>query len=263
MAYPVSKSKAAFLMTVEKMFREFDHVYFWTFTWPTCMPDWRYYYSWNAFSNELVYFMGRSLVGVRVWEVHPGAFSHGLHCHALLNRRVNIHIMRRLCRRYGLGVSWVRMADEGSGFYLAKYISKEAELSPGMRRWGTIGGMDHVRVNDIEVKSQLTRNIRWVQEHLDERRLGYAMFLWIDQQTRRWGPVRLWPKSRLRCVTKYAVQAKHVRDITAQEVEYREAVRIDRGGMVGCVDVKKGVVVPRWTVYATQGCELRAEVKEV
>src|ERR1700761_2560151 len=98
-------------MSASRMFELYPSVYFWTFTWPKCMPDWRYVYSWNDFSNALCSFMGRTLYGLRVWEIHPGEYSHGLHCHALLNRRINIHIVKRLAKKYGLGHCWVTKAD--------------------------------------------------------------------------------------------------------------------------------------------------------
>src|SRR5580692_6942696 len=138
--HPVSKSKAAFLMSAERLFNHCGQVYFWTFTWPKCMPDWRYGPSWNLFIKGLNRFYGATIVGLRVWEVHPGEYSHGLHCHALINRHLNIFIVRRIAKRYGLGHVWVARADIGAAGYLAKYITKENQLSPGMRQWGTIGG---------------------------------------------------------------------------------------------------------------------------
>lgn len=217
LTHAVTKSKAAFLMTTERMFRCSNQVYFWTFTWPKCMPDHRYQFSWHSFITDLNNFFGQTVVGVRVWEVHEGNLSHGLHCHALINRRLNIHIIKRLCKKHGLGICWVKKADEGAMFYLAKYLTKENQLSKGMRQWGTIGGMPSVKVNNIQVESHLTKNIKWIQEKIEIRKASYAFFLFISQNTRRYGLIKDWPIQKLHCVTKMNSEAKKVRDITPDD----------------------------------------------
>lgn len=216
--YAVTKSKAAFLLTAERMFRCNPHrVYFWTFTWPKCMPDHRYQYSWHGFITNLNNFFGQTIVGLRVWEVHPSEYSHGLHCHALITRRLNIHIVRRLAKKHGLGHVFVKKADEGASFYLAKYLTKENQLSKGMRQWGTIGGMPSIKVNNIVVESDMTKNFRWIQEKIEIRKASYAFFIWVSKQTRRYGLIENWPIEKLHCVTKSNSEVKRVNDIAPDD----------------------------------------------
>lgn len=177
------------------------------------MPDFRYQYSWKNFIRNLQDFFGNTVVGLRVWEVHPSEFSHGLHCHALLNRRLNIHIVKRLAKKHGLGRCHVKKADEGAMFYLAKYLTKENQLSKGMRQWGTIGGMPSIKVNNIVVESDMTKNFRWIQDKIEIRKASYAFFIFVSQQTRRYGLIKNWPVKKLHCVTKLNAEAKKVKDI--------------------------------------------------
>lgn len=156
-----TKSKAAFIMTCNRMFDNWEDIYFWTFTFKDVYEDSRVMKFWADFSNALCRKMGNMLLGVRVVEVHPG--GHGLHFHALLNQRVPMWLVRRVGYRFGIGICWVEKCDRGTAFYLAKYLSKEHQLAPGARHWGTIGGFEACRVRDIEVDSILTHNVRAMQ----------------------------------------------------------------------------------------------------
>lgn len=256
---PVSKSCAAFLMSSERLFDEFPNsVYFWTFTWPTCMPDSRYAESWKSFSLNLCNFFGNTVVGLRVWEVHPGEYSHGLHCHALISRRLSIHIVRRLASRYGLGRVQVERADIGAAYYLCKYLTKEKNLSKGMRQWGTIGGFNHVCVNSIEIDSCLIRNIHAVQERLCVRQFGYAFFLFISKMTLTYGNISDWPFRKLRCVNSAALQSPTVKGVVKfEDLPDDDGVSyFDRPQVVRLTNLK-------WDVYATQSLDLRIDVRFV
>ena len=214
----VSKTSAAFLLTADRLFQEFPNsVYFWTFTWPTVMSDWRYGYSWNSFATRIRNFFGGTVVGVRVVEIHPGEFSHGLHYHALVSRRLNIHIVRRIAKACGMGLCWVVKADTATKFYLAKYLTKESELSKGCRKWGTIGGFKPCTVRNLEIDSDLTRNMRWAREECNMGKSSYSFFTYVSNNTRLYGPIQEWPVKKLRCVTKENfVRVKYV-DITPDD----------------------------------------------
>lgn len=261
MQYCVTKSKAAFLMSAQRMFEYYPNsVFFWTFTWKHVMPDWRYYYSYDKFMHNLCHFLGNTLYGLRVWEIHPGFYSHGLHCHALLNRRISIHIVNRFAKKYGLGRCNVKKADIDTAFYLSKYMTKDSGLSEGMRQWGTIGGFKSVKVNDIEIDSQLTRNIKWIQKNIMVRQLGYAFFIYINAQTMKYGRVQDWPLKKLRCVTKYSAECKRVKDIIAQENDRQYAIDEEkRLHRITAHPIEKSIRLKKWRVYGTQQMDIIVE----
>jgi len=155
----VNKTHAAFAMNVDRMFATFPKVYFWTFTFKECWPDWYYPNAWHQFVRSLADVHGGILCGLRVLEVHEG--GHGLHYHALLNLRVSVHVVRKLGAKVGMGrVHVAQCKTAKDGMYLAKYLSKKNPLHPGMRRWATVGGFAGVRKNDLECDSPFQRNIR-------------------------------------------------------------------------------------------------------
>lgn len=169
-----AKTVIAYRYTVERFRRYCDEnnqdMYFWTFTFPYKMPDWRYSYLWEAFAtwlrdryrDELV------LYGIKVVERHPG--GHGLHYHAVINHRICIHELKRVARRFGMGeVMWVERVKSrpGVGMYLEKYLEKDFghKFYPGIRRWSTFGGFPSVRVQDVVLDTPITRALkRFVDE---------------------------------------------------------------------------------------------------
>jgi hypothetical protein len=153
----LNKSQAAFVMSCRELFRKEKHVFFWTFTFPRCMPDWYYPRTWNVFMRAIQDQYGGFLQGLRVCEVHEN--GHGLHYHALINQRISVYIVRRLWAKYGGGHVQVDTATAESAEYLAKYLTKQNPLWPGMRRWGTIGGFRQVKVKSIVVESAFHRNV--------------------------------------------------------------------------------------------------------
>jgi len=129
------------------------------------MHDWQYPLCWNRFAKHL-YNLCPMAFGVRVLEPHA---EHGLHYHLLLNRRLSVHIVRRLAGASGFG--WkgqyprvhVCVANEGVSFYLAKYLAKGGSLWPGLHRWATFGGYKGVKKNALEIDSLTMRAFRAVR----------------------------------------------------------------------------------------------------
>jgi hypothetical protein len=160
-----TKSQAAFILTCQRLFESCSgKMYFWTITSVKVMHDWQYPIVWRRMSRSL---QNLGLVfGVRVLEPHR---EHGLHYHLLINRRLSVHIMRRLANKAGFGFKGqfprvhVCVADSGVSFYLAKYLAKGGKLWPGLHRWGTIGGYQQTKVHSIEIDSVTMRAFRVVR----------------------------------------------------------------------------------------------------
>jgi len=198
MAHIVSKAHAAFILSAYRLFdMSPKSIYFWTFTWKTCQPDWRYSMQWKGFSRELQDRYGGGIKGLRVAEVHPGEFSHGLHYHVLVNRRVCIQWVRRIASKYGMGRISVSKATWSDALYIAKYLSKENDLSPGMRRWGTIGGWKHTPVRNVECDSLYHRNLRYWQDKVSVEQLTTDCAHLIYRNTMLYGRVSNWPIQKL------------------------------------------------------------------
>lgn len=184
-----SKSQAAFIMSARKLFQESDKVYFWTFTFNRVMPDWYYPRSWQMFIVNLQNAYGGFLQGLRVLEVHPG--GHGLHYHALLNRRVSVHLVRRHAKKVGIGIVQVEVATRESAEYLAKYLTKTNPLWPGMRRWGPIGGFKQVPKNRLEVDSVFHRNFREMNPL--GKQIPIEQVQWCWRMSALYGEIAKWP----------------------------------------------------------------------
>lgn len=148
----MTKSKAAFLLSAQKLFDIGDKVYFWTFTFKNVYPDWWYPYHWRIFARDVGNLYGGYVCGLRVLEPHD---QHGLHYHLLVNRRLSIHLIRRIAER--VGMFWIHVSrksvDIGTAHYLAKYLSKKGPRLHGVHKWGTFGCFRGVRVNDIVIES--------------------------------------------------------------------------------------------------------------
>jgi hypothetical protein len=136
---------------------------------------------------------GGFLQGLRVCEVHEN--GHGLHYHALINQRISVYIVKRLWAKYGGGRVGVEVATPESAEYLAKYLTKQNPLWPGMRRWGTIGGFRQVKKNNIVIESAFHRNVFLVGRgrHLPIQEIGY-----IHGLSKLWGDMREWPEDVLK-----------------------------------------------------------------
>lgn len=196
----LNKSAQAFTWSVERLFEQSEKVYFWTFTFITTPynDEWAMK-QWNVFHVRLRYHFP-DIKGLRVCELHR---SHGIHFHALLNMRVPIRVMQKIWHGTGFltgrnhyldfGRVSVDEADIGSASYLTKYMTKqyrEDNYFGRRRRWGSIGGFEQNRKNDIEVISQATENRKLL---FNSCRCTYAQLMMIQHYTNLWGCVTEWP----------------------------------------------------------------------
>jgi len=160
--FPPTKPQAAFCLSVDRLFSSCDKVYYWTFTFKNTLPDWGYAASWQGFTREMGHQHGRNFFCLRVIEAHPG--GHGLHYHALLNRRLNIHMVERIGAQYGMGYCFVERATRESMWYLAKYLGKEGDRLFGVRKWWKIGPFCHVKWSDIQIESEFLNAYRQIRK---------------------------------------------------------------------------------------------------
>lgn len=158
-------------MTCERFFALYDPVYYWTFTFREAHSYWRYSLKWRWLMKRLVYCgagkrgegLYPGLCGIRVTEVHPAEFSHGLHWHMICNMRLDVGVINRLAEPIGLGYCWVDKVRNpvALGNYLKKYLGKVGpKLLRGMRKWDTFGGFTSNKVNDVVLDSIFTRNMK-------------------------------------------------------------------------------------------------------
>jgi len=189
MAQIYSKSQVAFTFTAERLLESYENCYFWTFTWIGVYPDWWYGYQWNRFMLCFRTFFGRGIRGVRVVEISPG--GHGLHFHAILNRRFNVNMVRRIGRRFGIGRVQVARVDSGTVKYMIKYMRKAYARPIGVRVWGCIGGWKSSRKNSIQVDSPFHRNMkRLIRRNV---RLGFNETQKVLAWSKAYGDIKDWP----------------------------------------------------------------------
>lgn len=186
----MKKTHCAFQFTVNRFFESFGKAYLWTLTWKSVMPDFRYALLFNQFIKELQRRHGYLIYGIRVIEVHPGEFSHGLHYHMIVNLRIGMKLVRSIGKKYGIGHCWVTPCNVEQAYYIGKYLSKENDLDKGTRRWGTIGGFKPTRVRDIEIDSTFHRNMAKV---FGGRQVSVPETTWVWAQSAKHGPVGNWP----------------------------------------------------------------------
>jgi len=171
-----TRSEAAFRFSAIRLFDLYHPVYFWTFTFAKVMPDWFYSNVWSRFSRDLCDLYGGTLHGLKVIELHV---DHGLHYHALVNKRIWSGEVWRIARRYGIGWLSVKKADEGSIDYLSKYLTKQwksdNKFFAKCSRWGTMGGFRGCRCSDVEIDSPLHRAIKICQTALGEKKLPFLL----------------------------------------------------------------------------------------
>jgi len=188
----MTKSKAAFLHSVERLFDQKRRVYFWTFTFPRVVEDDLAFKCWNHLGTLLRRRWADSVgvPGLRVVEVHAG--GHGLHFHLLVARRLAVQEVRRLAIRAGFGRIHVMKARRNHADYMAKYLAKAQDgLARGRRRWGCFGSFKGTRVKDIVIESTLTENIKRVREVLGT--WGRDLFLQVYRLTAQYGHCLDWP----------------------------------------------------------------------
>jgi hypothetical protein len=180
-----NRSEQAFVWTCEAFERyardNKQTLYFWTLTFVKKMPDSWYSIRWQQFIRDLghLYRDGRPLFGVKVTEPHRRAGKdgpwRGLHYHIVFNHRVAVGEVRRIGRRYGIGHIDAKVVEEFTGLasYLGKYLKKsfesESVMVKGIRRWGTVGGFDGVRVNALRYNTPTTTACRRFREVLGRK----------------------------------------------------------------------------------------------
>lgn len=195
--YPVSKSHMAFIFAVERMFDLWpNQIYMWTFTFRDVPPDEVAMLRWKELTHDLRQKFPY-VSGIRVVEVHPGSgvynLSHGLHFHALLNRRIGVAEMRRLADKADFGRVHVIRVDKAGARYVGKYLTKgQPELQKGCRRWGAINWPSCNRVNDIKVESLFQKNVIEVMNVLKTNQLTPDIIHTIYQNTRYHGAWKNW-----------------------------------------------------------------------
>jgi hypothetical protein len=185
-----TKSKVAFLFSAERLFEEFPVVTFWTFT----VPDVIGYREFMGRWHRLLKLLKKHRIGhpgLRVVERHPG--GHGFHIHALIGGRMPIRKVLKLGNTTGFGRLGVEIADQGSGKYLAKYLTKSQRkwFPKGARIWGFTGGWKGCQVRDIKVESTFTENCRVVRKTLGV--WGPGLFWEVKRLTDLHGHCTEWP----------------------------------------------------------------------
>jgi len=114
----------------------------------------------------------------------------------------------------------VKRATKDTMHYLAKYMTKENDLTPGMRKWATLGGFAGTKTCNVECESELSRNIRYCQEAMNGAQFTYAFFLYLSKLTTQYGEIKDWPKvKRLNCNRPENWQTETVRAIQNRESE--------------------------------------------
>lgn len=165
------RSKVAFRFAVRTLFERSEKMYFWTFTFREALDVGTARALWEKFRKSLWKYGlhpdsgEQTIVGLRVFEMHPG--GHGLHIHALFNRRINIHAVRRRATQFGMfWIHCIRVREDSHAVemadYMGKYMSKE-ERPPclkGARLWASIGKWGATRCKDIEIESEFVSQFR-------------------------------------------------------------------------------------------------------
>jgi len=196
----LTKSKAAFLLSVNKLFSLERRVYMWTFTFRDVIDDELAFKCWKHLNTLLTrkFKAKGDIPGMRVVEVHPGVGlyaelgGHGLHFHVLIASRLPVDEVRKLAIRAGFGRIHVKRCSKEKAKYLAKYLGKQQDsLRKGCRRWGMFGSFKGTLVKDIIIESELAENCRRVRQVV--KAWGRSMFLSVYQLTVKYGPCSDWP----------------------------------------------------------------------
>jgi len=200
--YLMTKSQYAFTFSCEKLFREWDKVYFWTFTF-IAVPwhDDLAMEEWNMLNRRL-HNNYWDLKGVRVVEMHR---SHGIHFHCFVNKRLPVDEVRKIIEgngrlfghncRLNFGRIDVEKCDKSpeSIAYLSLYLSKQYRSDNWFgrrRRWGAMGGFRTSRCCDIEYDSVAIRNRR---EIFRNAQCSYTGLMMCTHFSNLWGAVKYWP----------------------------------------------------------------------
>src|ERR1022692_4772946 len=123
----INKTACAFQFSVEKLARQSEKLYFWTLTFKSVpIDDLHAMEDWNLLHNRLMWYF-RGIQGLRVAELHK---SHGIHFHLIVNRRIPLDRMRKVCHGTGhiIGnnryLDFGRMSVSKCNADVSKYLSK-------------------------------------------------------------------------------------------------------------------------------------------
>ena len=170
----MTESKAAFNFNLDRLFADRQTAYFWTFTFPD-LPDFpEVRERWRKLVNWLKRAFQDTVHGVRVYEIHE---THGIHLHAIFNRRVPVQVLRPAAKRYGFGRIHVKRVSRAGAGYLAKYLGKQhrTEWLQGQRLWAAFGNFKKCRVKDVEVESNFTRAVQFCKAELGLVKLPFKL----------------------------------------------------------------------------------------
>jgi len=200
----MTKTQYAFTFSCEELFRQFENIYFWTFTFKSVPLDDSYAMEdWHVLVSRLVHYFPQ-MVGIRCTELHR---SHGIHFHCFVNCRIPIDLMQKIIHGTGNIVGHNRYLDFGrlsvkkcdkspeSVAYLACYLTKqyrEDNWFGKRRRWGAMGGFNVTRCRDIVYESTATRNRT---EIFGDMQCSYTALMMVTRFSNLWGPVKDWPQS--------------------------------------------------------------------
>jgi len=210
-----SKSQAAFIMSVHRLFDGGGRVYFWTLTFVKVYNDDEYGRLWWGFWRAMAGAHGSKrrwkCPGIRVIEPHE---NHGLHFHFLTKKRLSVHIVRRIGKRFGIGRIDAERCDRGAGMYLSKYLGKSKSFGMRVRSWGAMGGFLVCRKADVEVDSAFHRNMSHILERTGGR-LDMSMSTAILKRSMLEGDIENWGDRR--GLTYFALGRKRL-DLPGREI---------------------------------------------
>lgn len=153
-------------------------LYGWTFTFTEKMPQHMYRGYWQGFIRDFGNHWrneGRMpLAGVKVTQLHKLG---GIHYHAILNQRIPVGMVRRLGRKWKIGIIHaVKLGSiTGARKYFGRYIGREVggqKLARNQSSWECMFGFAGCRVNDIKRETAYTFACRLVKQ-LMGRKLTY------------------------------------------------------------------------------------------
>jgi len=154
-----TRRQAAFILTCQRLLEQNERLYFWTFTFTEAQNDYVAMSAWSLLWRKIARHFCGEVQGVRVTELHK---THGIHHHAIINRRLSVGELRRFSKRYGFGRVQVERATESDFHYLAKYLTKDAEpLQRGMRRWRCLNlrGVTNASLECVSIGARACRGV--------------------------------------------------------------------------------------------------------
>lgn len=200
----ITRSACAFRFSAIKLERESKRLYMWTFTFVSVpISDAYAMGDWHMLHRRIIKIFP-DLRGLRVCELHR---SHGIHFHVLINRRIPIDRVKRLCwgngnitgknRRLDFGRIHVVKANLNAAQYMAKYLTKQytTENNFRRRRWGSVGGFDSYKKNEIEIIDDFSKNKKRL---FKKAKLNFKTVMLLKKYSNFYGLVKNWPNEYVR-----------------------------------------------------------------